>query len=318
MGPVGGARSLKRPPPDRLPGQAAEQRWAYVFLAPWFVGLLLMLAVPLVYAVYISLSNESLFEAGELIGLDNYEQILTADPSFAQAMTVTLKWIVISTPLLLVVGLGVALLLNQRLPGMNGFRTLLYVPAVLSGVAVAVLWFMLLNGESGAVNQVLRALGWRDPPFWFDDADWAMPALAIMSLWGVGGGAVIFLAGLQNIPPHLYEAASIDGAGPLAKFRHITLPMLSPTLFFVLVNLVVDGLLVFGPIFVVSSGAYSGGPDDSLLFYMLYLYRKGFLEGQLGYAAALAWILTVVGILLVWLTLRIERRFVFYESDAPT
>jgi multiple sugar transport system permease protein len=220
--------------------------------------------------------------------------------------------------LLLVVGLGVALLLNQRLPGMNGFRTLLYVPAVLSGVAVAVLWFMLLNGESGAVNQVLRALGWTDPPFWFDDADWAMPALAIMSLWGVGGGAVIFLAGLQNIPPHLYEAASIDGAGPLAKFRHITLPMLSPTLFFVLVNLVVDGLLVFGPIFVISGGAYSGGPDDSLLFYMLYLYRKGFLEGQLGYAAALAWILTVVGVLLVWLTLRIERRFVFYESDTPT
>jgi multiple sugar transport system permease protein len=297
------------------PGRRSEERWAYLFLSPWFAGLILMLAVPLLYAVYISLSNESLFKIGHLIGLDNYRQILTDDPSFIQALMVTIKWIALSTPLLLVAGLGVALLLNQKLPGMNAFRTLLYVPAVLSGVAVTVLWFLLLNSETGAVNQLLRAIGWRDPPAWFASPDWAMPALAIMSLWGVGGGAVIFLAGLQNIPPHLYEAASIDGAGPVAKFRNVTLPMLSPTLFFVVVNLVIDGLLVFGPIFVISGGAHSGGPADSLLFYMLYLYRKGFVEGQLGYAAALSWILTVIGVGMVWLTLKLERRFVFYETE---
>jgi len=297
------------------PGRRSEERWAYLFLSPWFAGLILMLGVPLVYAVYISLSNESLFKIGHLIGLDNYKQILTDDPSFIQALTVTIKWIALSTPLLLVAGLAVALLLNQKLPGMNTFRTLLYIPAVLSGVAVTVLWFLLLNSETGAVNQLLRAIGWHNPPGWFASPDWAMPALAIMSLWGVGGGAVIFLAGLQNIPPHLYEAASIDGAGPVAKFRHVTLPLLSPTLFFVVVNLVIDGLLVFGPIFVISGGAHSGGPADSLLFYMLYLYRKGFLEGQLGYAAALSWILTVIGVGMVWLTLKLERRFVFYETE---
>lgn len=279
------------------------------------MGLGLLFGVPLLYAIYVSLSNESLFKIGRFIGLENYRQIFTDDPSFLQALAVTVKWIALSTPLLLVAGLGVALLLNQKLPGMNAFRTLLYVPAVLSGVAVTVLWFLLLNSESGAVNQLLRSIGWRDPPTWFSSPTWAMPALAIMSLWGVGGGAVIFLAGLQNIPPHLYEAASIDGAGPVAKFRHVTLPLLSPTLFFVAVNLVIDGLLVFGPIFVISGGAQSGGPANSLLFYMLYLYQKGFLEGQLGYAAALSWILTAVGVVFVWLTLKLERRFVFYEAE---
>jgi multiple sugar transport system permease protein len=138
-----------------------------------------------------------------------------------------------------------------------------------------------------------------------------------MGLWGVGGGAVIFLAGLQNIPPHLYEAAAIDGAGGWAKFRHITLPMLSPTIFFIAINAIVDSLLFFAPVFVISGGAYRGGPDDSLLFYMLYLYRRGFIEGQLGYAAALAWVLTVIGVLLVWLAFRFERRFVYYESESP-
>lgn len=290
-----------------------EERAAYLFLTPWFVGLALMVLVPIAYAVYISLTNESLFEPGEFIGLRNYQDLLN-DRLFFRSLDVTMRWIVLSTPVFMIASLGISLLLNQRLPGMNAFRTILYIPAVLSGVAVTVLWFVLLNGQSGAVNQVLRSLGWADPPFWFDDADWAMPAVVLMGLWGVGGSAVIFLAGLQNIPPHLYDAAGIDGAGPTAKFRHITLPLLSPTLFFVLINLVVDGLLIFGPIFVISGGAYRGGPDDSLLFYMLYLYRKGFVEGLLGYAAALAWILTMVGTVLVWLTFRLEKRFVFYES----
>ena len=293
-----------------------EERAAYLFLTPWFVGLVVMLAVPIAYAIYISLTNESLFESGEFIGLQNYADLLD-DKLFFRSLDVTLRWVVLSTPVFMVASLAISLLLNQRLPGMNFFRTILYVPAVLSGVAVTVLWFVLLNGQSGAINQVLRSLGWADPPFWFDDADWAMPAVVLMGLWGVGGSAVIFLAGLQNIPPHLYDAAGIDGAGPVAKFRHITLPLLSPTLFFVLINLVVDGLLIFGPIFVISGGAYRGGPDDSLLFYMLYLYRKGFLEGLLGYAAALAWILTLVGVVLVWLTFRLERRFVFYETESP-
>jgi len=292
-----------------------EERAAYLFLLPWLAGLVFFLAVPLAWSVWISLTDERLLKAGEFIGTANYERIFTADPSFSHSLGVTIRWIVFTTPLFMAAGLGLALLLNQRLPGMNIFRTLLYIPAVLSGVAVTILWAVLLNGEVRAVNTILRDLGISDPPQWFQEEAWALPAVAIMGLWGVGGGAVIFLAGLQNIPPHLYEAAQLDGAGPVARFRHITLPMLSPTLFFLLISAVIDALLIIGPLIVLAGRAGGGGPGDSLLFYMLYLYRMGFVRGELGYAAALAWILTIVGVVLVYLTFRLERRFVFYETE---
>ena len=298
---------------------AAEERAAFAFLTPWLAGLVFLLAIPLGWSVVISLTDDSLFElvTGDFVGLENYEQIFTEDRLFRQSVGVTLRWVLLSTPLFMVAGLGLALLLNQKLPLMNLFRTILYIPAVLSGVAVALLWAVLLNSQLGAVNQVLRGVGVSDPPRWFEDPFWAMPGIALMGLWGVGGGAIIYLAGLQNIPPHLYEAAEIDGAGPVGKFRHITLPMLSPTMFFVLVNAVVDALLVFGPIYVISAGGATGGPANSLLFYMYYLYRRGFVEGELGYAAALSWILTVVGVVIVWLVFRLEKRFVFYETGGP-
>ncbi|HEX6710343.1 MAG TPA: sugar ABC transporter permease, partial [Rubrobacter sp.] len=190
-------------------------------------------------------------------------------------------------------------------------------PAVVSGVAVAVLWLQLLNPELGAVNGVLIKLGVDNPPYWLADPQWAMPAVALMGLWGVGGTAIIYLAGLQNIPPHLYEAATIDGAGAWGKFRHVTLPMLSPTIFFLLLNAVIDALLIFGPLFVLTlrgSGGL-GGPDNSLLFYMVYLYDVAFNQGFMGYGTALAWILTIIGVLMVLVMLRFERLFVFYESE---
>ena len=301
--------------PRRPTGASHDERTAYLFLLPWLAGLVLFVAAPLVWSVWISLTDEQLLKPGAYIGTENYERIFTADPSFLKALGVTFRWIIFTTPIFLAAGLGVALLLNQRLPGMNGFRTILYIPAVLSGVAVTILWAVLLNGDVGAVNTILRDIGWEDPPRWLQEEAWALPAVAIMGLWGIGGGAIIFLAGLQNIPPHLYEAAELDGAGRFARFRFITLPMLSPTLFFLLINAVVDALLVIGPLIVIVGRAGSGGPGDSLLFYMLYLYRVGFVEGQLGYAAALAWILTVIGVVLVYLTFRFERRFVYYEAE---
>jgi multiple sugar transport system permease protein len=292
-----------------------EERAAYLFLAPWLIGLVLFLAAPLVWSVYISMSDEQLLKPGRFVGLENYQQIFTNDPSFYQSLAVTLRWILLTTPLFLVAGLGLAILLNQKLPGMRLFRTILYIPAVLSGVATTILWAVLLNGDIGAVNTILRQLGWADPPQWFQEEAWALPAVALMGLWSVGGGAVIFLAGLQNIPPHLYEAAEIDGAGPYQRFRRITLPMLSPTLFFLLITAVIEALLIIGPLIVIAGRGGGGGPADSLLFYMLYLYRVGFVQGQLGYAAALAWILTVIGVVLVTLTFRLERRFVFYDTE---
>lgn len=301
--------------PRRLPRVGRDDRTAYLFLLPWLAGLVLFVAAPLVWSVWVSLTDEQLLRPGVYIGTENYERIFTADPNFLKALGVTFRWILFTTPIFLAAGLGVALLLNQKLPGITGFRTILYLPAVLSGVAVTILWAVLLNGDVGAVNTILRDLGWDDPPRWLQEEAWALPAVAIMGLWGIGGGAIIFLAGLQNIPPHLYEAAELDGAGRWARFRSITLPMLSPTLLFLLINAVVDALLVIGPLIVIVGRAGSGGPGDSLLFYMLYLYRVGFVEGQLGYAAALAWILTVIGVVLVYLTFRLERRFVYYEAQ---
>jgi multiple sugar transport system permease protein len=304
-------------PKTRRTGLArAEERAALLFLTPWIVGVVLFLAIPLVYAVWISLTDEQLLRPGDFVGLDNYATILGSDPAFWKSVSVTFTWVLLVTPLFMIAGLAVALLLNQKLRGMNIFRTILYIPAVLSGVAVAVLWFVLLNGEFGAVNQGLRAIGIENPPYWFEDPSWAMPALAIVGLWGVGGNAVIYLAGLQNIPPHLYEAASIDGAGHRAKFRRITLPMLSPTLFFVLLNSLADAILAFpAAVFVISGGTFRGGPDDSLLFAMYYIYRKVFIEGLMGYGSAVAWLLTISGAIVVFAAFRLERRFVYYEAQ---
>lgn len=299
----------------RRRGLPGEGRVAFLFLLPWLIGLIVFLAIPLMWAVWISLTDDQIVRVGEFVGVANYQEILTDDPLFLLALGVTLRWILLTTPMFMVSGLLLALLLNQRLPGMFIFRTILFVPAVLSGVAVAILWFVLLNGDLGAVNQILRAVGVEDPPNWFRDPDWALPAVAVMGLWGVGGSAIIWLAGLQNIPPHLYEAAAIDGAGEAAKFRHITLPLLSGTIFFVLINLLVDSLLIFAPVFIASGGTQTGGPNNSLLFYMYYVYRKAFIEGDLGYGAALAWILTVLGALLVWVAFRFEKR-VYYQAGA--
>ena len=296
------------------PGSIAEERAAYLFLAPWIAGFIFFLLVPLGWAVWLSVTDEQLLRPGRFIGFENYARAFTDDPGFYKALQVTLTWIVIAVPLFLISGLAVALLLNQKVPGMGFFRTILYVPAVLSGVAIAVLWFTLLNSDLGAVNQFLRSIGIEDPPNWFQDPDFALWGVAIMGLWGVGTNAIIYLAGLQNIPPDLYEAAGMDGAGPWQKFRHITLPLLSPTMFFLFIGELTAALVIIGPVIVISGAGGAAGPADSLLFYMLLLYRRGFVEGQMGYAAALAWILTVVGLLLVWVTFKLEKRFVFYQA----
>jgi multiple sugar transport system permease protein len=296
------------------PGSRAEERAAYLFLSPWIFGFVVFLLVPLAWAVWLSFTDEQLLRPGEFIGLDNYVRAFTQDRHFYKSLSVTITWILIAVPLFLVTGLMVALLLNQKLRGMSFFRTLLYVPAVLSGVAIAVLWFTLLNSDLGAVNQVLRSIGIEDPPNWFQDPDWALWGVAIMGLWGVGTNAIIYLAGLQNIPPDLYEAAAMDGAGPWSKFRHITLPLLSPTMFFLFIGELTAALVIIGPVIVISGAGGAAGPADSLLFYMLLLYRRGFVEGELGYAAALAWILTVAGLALVWLSFQFEKRFVYYQA----
>ncbi|MEJ7653306.1 MAG: sugar ABC transporter permease [Chloroflexia bacterium] len=319
---MGLANEISRATRDRAPSVSggrqarAEERAALLFLTPWIVGMIAFLIVPLLWSVWISMTDERLLVRGEFVGLANYVYMFTSDDRFYKALTVTAQWLLLTLPLYLIAGLLLSLLLNQKLPGMNFFRTLFYIPAVLPTVAVAILWLSLLNPSVGAINQVLRSIGVDNPPQWYNSPTWALPSLMLMGLWGVGGGAIIYLAGLQNIPPQLYEAASVDGAGPLTKFRHITLPMLSPTIFFLLVNGLIDSFLVFGPAFVLGQPGGGAGPDDALLFYMLYVYNQGFQGGGfMGYAAALAWVLTIISAIAVFLIFRFEKRFVFYETE---
>ena len=287
----------------------------YAFLLPWIIGLLLFTIIPIIASLVLSFTHWDIVNAPEWAGLYNYNRILTTDKNFRQALQVTLTYALFTIPLGLAAGLGLSLLLNQRLRGMNLFRTLFYLPSILPVVAVTLLWVWMFNSDFGIINWFLGRFG-IDGPHWFQSPRWVLPALAIMSLWGVGGGAVIYLAGLQNISPHLYEAAEIDGAGAVRKFWNITLPLLSPTIFFQLVLSLIGSLQSFVTTFVAFGGlAAPGGPQQSALFYMLYLYIKAFREFRMGYASALAWILSVIILALTLLVFGTSKRWVFYEAE---
>jgi multiple sugar transport system permease protein len=288
-----------------------EERAAYLFLLPWLAGLLLFLVIPILSSLGLSFTNWNLLNPPEWVGLKNYREMVS-DSNFLNSIGVTLKYTILSVPLYMVAGLALSLLLNMRLKGMNAFRTILYLPSVLSTVAVAVLWLSLLNPDVGAINQILRAIGIANPPRWLLSPDWAVPAVVLMGLWGVGGGAIIYLAGLQNISPHLYEAADIDGANSIQKFFNITIPMLTPTLFFVLITSLIGAFQVFDSAYVL--GGSRGGRSGALLFYLLNLYNEGFRSGRFGFASALAWVLVVAAGVVIYFTFKSADRWVYYET----
>lgn len=290
-----------------------EARAGLLFASPWLIGLVVFLIGPIVASVLLSFTNWNLLTPPRWEGAENYRDLLD-DRNFWQSVKVTLFYTVLAVPLYQVAGLSLALLLNRRVRGMNLFRTILFLPSVLSGVAVAALWVSLLNPDLGAVNQVLRAVGVDDPPRWLNSPTWAVPAIVLMGLWGVGGGAIIYLAGLQNIPPMLYQAAKIDGAGPWQTFRHITLPLLTPTLLFTLLLGLIEAFQVFDTAFVL--GGSRGGTRRSLLFYVLNLWNEGFRNGRFGYASALAWVLVIAAGVVIFLIFRTSGRWVYYESEA--
>lgn len=295
-----------------------ENRAAYAFLSPWLVGMGLFLIGPIIASVVLSFTNYNFLVEPRFIGTDNYEKMLSGDRFFWQSIKVTLTYTLVAVPLYLLAGLGLALLLNLKIRGMYFFRTILFLPSVLSGVAVAILWASLFNPDAGGVNEILRAIGIERPPRWLSSPTWAMPAFIIVGLWGVGGGSIIFLAGLQNIPPSLYDAAAIDGAGSWQRFRHVTLPMLSPTLLYVLLVGVIGAFQVFDLAYVLGGGGVGGsggGVGGALRFYLLHLWIRGFGEGEFGYASGLAWLLVVFAGIVIVLLFRTASRYVFYEED---
>ena len=283
----------------------------YLFIAPWLVGLIVFTAGPVIASLVLSFFDWRLIRLPRFIGVDNYVTMFTEDPLFWQSLRVTLIYVAVAIPLQIAFALFLAILLNQKVRLIPLFRTIFYLPSVVSGVAVAVLWLWLFQPKLGLINLLLRQVGIEGPP-WLVSQDWSLPAIILASLWTVGGTMIIFVAGLKDIPQDLYEAAALDGAGELAKFRYVTLPLLSPVIFFNLVLGTIGGFRTFEVPLVMTQG----GPVNATLFYALYLYLSAFNFMKMGYAAALAWILFILIMFVTVIQLRLARHWVYYEYEA--
>ena len=282
----------------------------YVLISPWLLGFLIFLAYPMLRSLYLSFTNYNLLSPPVWVGWQNYERLFS-DPKFWQSLRVTFVYALGSVPGSTIIALSLAMVLSQKLRGVNFLRTIFFMPSILSSIAVAVLWMYIFRPEGGMLNIVLGWFGIEGPD-WLLSEQWALPALILMSWWSIGGQIVIYLAGLKVIPESLYEAAEIDGANGFAKFRFVTLPMLSPTIFFNVVLAIIAALQVFDVGWVMTRG----GPNDATLFYMINLYERAFQFVQMGYASALAWILFIIIMVITLLVIRSSALWVYYESEA--
>jgi multiple sugar transport system permease protein len=278
---------------ERKPGHLTRQNAAaYLFLSPWILGFVALTLGPIIASAYLSLTHYDLFNAPVWAGLDNYRRMFVEDTRYYAALKVTFAYVFLSIPLKLAFALAVALMLNRGLAGLGIYRAIYYLPSLLGGsVAIAIMWREIFSYD-GIINRVLLLFG-IDGPSWISNPRYALYTLVALAVWQFGSPMVIFLAGLRQIPQDLYDAAAVDGAGTWRKFINVTLPMLTPIIFFNFVMQLIGSLQAFTPSFIVSKG--TGGPADSTLFYTLYLYEQGFTNFQMGYASAMAWAL--VGII---------------------
>ena len=281
----------------------------YLFIAPWLLGFLVFTLGGFAASLGLSFTRWNVVTPARWVGVANYDALLHRDPLFWASLGVTLRYAAVSVPLGVVGGVGLALLLNAEVRGIAVYRTILYLPSIVPAVASSVVFIWLLNPQIGLVNVILAKLGIVGPA-WLQDTKWAFWSLVLMALWGVGGSMVIYLAGLKDIPVHLYEAATLDGAGPWHRMRRITLPMLSPVIFFNLVMGTIGAFQTFTQAFVMTNG----GPEDSTTFYALYLFNRAWRYGDMGYASAMAWILFVVVVAVTWALFRTQARWVHYEK----
>ena len=294
--------------------RARERVWTgLAFAAPAIVGLLWFTAFPVISSLYYSFCNYRVLKPPVFIGAGNYRRLFE-DPLFFTSLWNTAYYAAFAVPLGIVLALALAMLLNTGVRGLAIYRTCFYVPSVVPIVASAVLWIWLLSPQEGAVNDLLRMVGVKEGPGWFQSPEWSKPAIILWSLWNVGGGMVIFLAGLQDVPKELHEAAALDGARPLAQFRNVTLPFISPQILFNLVMGLIGAFQFFTPAYVMTNG--SGGPVDSTTFYSLYLFNVAFSDFKMGYACAMAWVLLLVVLSATTLVLRSSARLVYYGGDA--
>ena len=295
-----------------------------LFMSPWIIGFSAFILYPALASLYYSFTNYDLLSAPEFVGLDNYRFMFTKDPQFWQAMRNTLWMIGVGVPLSMLVALGTAMMLTRPRRGVKVYRTIYFLPTMAPPVAAALAFFVIFNPATGPVNQILSGVGIKNPPLWFYDPFWSKWGLLFLSLWVVGQTMIIYLAGLLDVPRQLYEAADIEGASPWQRFRHVTLPSLSPVLFFTVVIGVIAGFQYFTQAYVASfavsgqateeAAAAVGSPQGSLLFYSIYLYLKGFSDFRMGYASAMGWMLLLFTLACTWLLIRTSRHWVHYQG----
>ena len=283
----------------------------YLFLLPWFAGFFGLTLGPALASLYLSFTNYDLIQAPGWVGLANYVRIMTADSKVAESVRVTLLYVVLSVPFKLGFALAIAMILNRGIAGLPLYRALFYLPSLLgASVAIATLWRTVFSGD-GLLNKVLLQVGIHGPS-WVSDPDTAIYTLVALSVWQFGSPMIIFLAGLRQLPRDIYEAASLDGATPWYQFWRITMPLLTPVIFFNLVVQTIEAFKAFTPAFIISGG--TGGPINSTLFYTLYLYQEAFGYLRMGYAAALAWLLVIAIAAVTALAFISARRWVHYEA----
>ena len=282
----------------------------WLMVSPWLIGFICFSALPMFASLIISFTEWDMLSKPEWVGFENYKTLFFEDPLALHSLNITILFTIVSIPLNIVFGLALAMLLNTSIRGLAIFRTIYYLPAILSGVAVALMWRWIFSTEFGLLNALLSMIG-IEGPAWLTDRIWVLPSFVIMRLWSVGGGMIIYLAGLQSIPTNLYEAAKIDGANWWHRTRFITLPMLSPTIFFQLIVGFIFSMQIFTEAFIMTNG----GPADASLFYLLYLYRQAFQYFDMGYASALAWVLFVVILVLTIILFKTGKSWVYYELD---
>lgn len=281
----------------------------YLFALPWIIGFSVFVAVPFVSSLALSFTDYRIGGAIDFIGLANYQAMFTSDDLFWVTLYNTFYYVVFAVSLGITTSLLMALLMNSRVKGIALFRTAVYVPSIVSGVALSFLWLFLLDPSLGLINYVLRVLG-MTPPLWLQDEVWSKPGLILMQLSTAGGSTmVVFLSGLQGVPQALYEAAEIDGASRFSRFRNVTIPMISPVVLFNVVVGIIGAFQVFTQAYVMTNG----GPGNSTLFYVLQLYNTAFYWGHMGYGSALAWVLFVIILIFTLIQLKLADRWVYYE-----
>ncbi|MDF7822613.1 sugar ABC transporter permease [Pontiellaceae bacterium B12227] len=283
----------------------------YLFIAPWLIGFFVFVLIPFIASIYLAFTDFDIISSPEWVGLDNYKRLFFDDPVFWKSLGVTLKYALIAVPLGTVVGVGLALLLNLDIRGIRFYRTAFYLPSIVPMVASCAVFSWVLNPQIGLMNSILRFIG-IEGPAWLSSEPWAFYSLVMISLWSVGGSMIIYLAGLKNIPMSLYEAAVVDGANAWHRTIHITLPMLTPVIFFNVIMGTINAFQYFAQAYIMTQG----GPEDSTSFYALYLFKRAWRYLDMGYASAMSWILFILVMSITVLLFKTHKKWVHYENGS--